>query len=53
MGKPRDGKEVKRQASIRIEPWILKRIISIYGSFSKFVNRKIKNDKKLKTFKKQ
>ena len=52
MGKPRDGKEVKKQISFRIEPGILKKIINIYGSFSEFVNKKIRSDKKLKAFKK-
>ena len=47
MSRPRDGKEVKKQISVRVEPEILKRIISTYGSFSEFVNKKIKNDKKL------
>lgn len=48
MGKPRDGKEVKKQVSVRVEPSKYLQIVKEYGSFSAFVNAAIKKDKKLR-----
>ena len=44
MARPKDGKEVKKIISFRIEPKLLKRIIKSHGSFSKWVNEKLKGD---------
>ena len=41
MGKPRDGKEVRKHISFRIEPKVLEEIIKEYGSFSAFVNKQL------------
>ena len=43
-GRKRDGKEVKKIAQVRIEPKVLKEIIEKYGSFTTFVNAKIKGE---------
>lgn len=41
MGKPRQGKELKRVTSIRLEPRIIKMIIEQYGSLSEFISEAV------------
>ncbi len=48
MTRPLDNKETKKNVSFKIEPKVLAKIIKAYGSFSAFVNRKIKADKNIK-----
>ena len=48
MPKKRDGIEEKKIYSVRIEPRIMEKIIKKYGSFTKFINEKIKKDRGLK-----
>ena len=47
-GRTKIGKEVRVNATIRIEPSIREKIIKVYGSMTNFVNDKIKRDRKLK-----
>jgi len=49
-GRPRDGKEVKKVESIRVEPWIKNKLIDKFGSlqlaFDSFVDKCFKRGSK-------
>ena len=44
LGRPRDGKEVKKSYSIRLEPKIKEKICKKYGSIQKFIDGIINGD---------
>ena len=46
MPKQRDGKEVKKAYSVRLEPSVYEKIVQEFGSFSDFVNQKIREENK-------
>ena len=38
LGRPRDGKNIKKVTSIRLDPDVKKKIIKKYGSVQKFID---------------
>lgn len=47
MAARRRGREVRVARSVRIEPSVLERINDVYGSLTKFINKKIESDQLL------
>jgi hypothetical protein len=44
LGRPRDGKEVKKSYSVRLEPKIKEKICKKYGSLQKFIDGILNGD---------
>lgn len=48
IGRPREGKQVKKNYGVKLEPSQYAEIVREYGSFTKWVKLRIEKDKKLK-----
>lgn len=44
LGRPRDGKEIKKVYSVRLEPRLVEKIKKKYGSLQKFIDGIVNGD---------